>query len=129
MINARGRFHAAIVEEVPVESRDPAARDSGSPSRTRAAITSGMLVRLKAKSPGVPVARLCSADSFKTVVCKFISETFPRLKHLRPGRWNIQQIGGRERTVIARYERSVVALGEGFHLHYEDALEARSSVG
>jgi hypothetical protein len=46
-----------------------------------------------------------SGNRFEAIVCKFISETFPRLNHLRPGRWGIQQIGGRERTVIARYEQ------------------------
>jgi hypothetical protein len=46
-----------------------------------------------------------SGNRFEAIVCKFISETFPRLTHLRPGRWSIQQIGGRERTVIARYEQ------------------------
>jgi len=46
-----------------------------------------------------------SGNQFEAIVCKFISQTLPRLSHLRPGEWKIQQITGRERTVIARYEQ------------------------
>ena len=31
--------------------------------------------------------------------------TFPRLAHLRPGEWAIQQVTGRDRTAIARFEQ------------------------
>jgi hypothetical protein len=46
-----------------------------------------------------------SGNHFEAITCKFINETFPRLPHLRPGNWTIQQIVGRERTIIARFEQ------------------------
>ena len=46
-----------------------------------------------------------SGNQFEAITCKFISQTFPRLAHLRPGGWTIQQITGRDRTVIARFEQ------------------------
>ena len=46
-----------------------------------------------------------SGNQFEAITCKFISSTFPRLAHLRPGEWTIQQITGRDRTAIARFEQ------------------------
>ena len=34
----------------------------------------------------------------------------PHLTHLRPGEWTIQQITGRDRTAIARFEQPDLAL-------------------
>ena len=46
-----------------------------------------------------------SGSKFEAIVANFLEETFLRLGHLRPGRWTIQQVTGRERTLIARYEQ------------------------
>jgi NgoMIV restriction enzyme len=103
--NSRCTFHAALLEQVL------RANDVGIPSnadgsnQTSVGIAAGILVRLGAEAVGARLAGQMSGNRFEAIVCKFISETFPRLKHLRPGRWGIQQIGGLERTVIARYEQ------------------------
>jgi hypothetical protein len=102
---ARRSFHAALLEQVL------RANDVGIPSnadgsnQTSVGIAARILVRLGAEAVGARLAGQMSGNRFEAIVCKFISETFPRLSHLRPGRWSIQQIGGRERTVIARYEQ------------------------
>jgi hypothetical protein len=102
---ARRSFHAALLEQVL------RANDVGIPSnadgsnQTSVGIAAGILVRLGAEAVGARLAGQMSGNRFEAIVCKFISETFPRLRHLRPGLWSIQQIGGRERSVIARYEQ------------------------
>ncbi len=102
---ARRSFHAALLEQVlrANEAGIPSNADGSNP--TSVAIASGILIRLGAEAVGARLAGQMSGNKFEAIVCKFISETFPRLNHLRPGKWAITQITGRERTVIARFEQ------------------------
>lgn len=102
---ARRSFHAALLEQVLRANSDGVASNADGSNQTSIGIAAKILVRLGAEAVGARLAGQMSGNRFEAIVCKFISETFPRLNHLRPGRWGIQQIGGRERTVIARYEQ------------------------
>ncbi len=102
---ARRSFHAALLEQVLRASSDGIPSNADGANQASIGIAARILVRLGAEAVGARLAGQMSGNRFEAIVCKFISETFPRLKHLRPGRWGIQQIGGRERTVIARYEQ------------------------
>jgi hypothetical protein len=102
---ARRSFHAALLEQVLRANEAGIASNADGSNQTSVAIAAGILNRLGAEAVGARLAGQMSGNRFEAIVCKFISETFPRLNHLRPGRWGIQQIGGRERTVIARYEQ------------------------
>ncbi len=102
---ARRSFHAALLEQVlrANQAGVPSNADGSNPASV--AIASGILARLGAETVGARLAGQMSGSRFEAIISKFVSETFPRLRHLRPGRWGIQQIGGRERTAIARYEQ------------------------
>jgi NgoMIV restriction enzyme len=102
---ARRSFHAALLEQVLRANSDGIPSNADGSNQTSIGIAAKILIRLGAEAVGARLAGQMSGNRFEAIVCKFISETFPRLKHLRPGRWAIQQIGGRERTVIARYEQ------------------------
>lgn len=102
---ARRSFHAALLAEV-LRANDvgvPSNADSKNP--TSIAIAKGILTRLGAEITGARLAGQLSGNKFEAIVCKFVSQTFPRLPHLRPGNWSVRQIGGRGRTLIARYEQ------------------------
>jgi hypothetical protein len=104
---AEGRrsFHAALMEKVL------RANDVGIPSNAdgsnsaSVAIAKGILIRLGAEVTGARLAGQMSGNQFEAITCKFISQTFPRLGHLRPGEWTIQQVTARDRTALARYEQ------------------------
>lgn len=102
---ARRSFHAALLEQVL------RANDLGVPSNAdkdnvaSVTIAQGILNRLGAESTGARLAGQMSGNKFEAITCKFVSQTFPRLPHLRPGDWTVQQISGRDRTAIARYEQ------------------------
>lgn len=102
---ARRSFHAALIGQVlrANEAGIPSNADGGNPNSV--AIASGILRRLGAEIVGARLAGQMSGNRFEAIVCKFVSETFLRLEHLRPGRWQVQQITGRERTAIAKYEQ------------------------
>lgn len=42
-------------------------------------------------------------DEFEKEVCRFIQSTFAKLGHLRPGKWDILQIKGRNKNIIGNY--------------------------
>jgi hypothetical protein len=102
---ARRSFHAALLEKVLRTS------DAGIPSNAdgnntaSVALAKGILSRLGTEVIGARLAGQMSGNQFEAITCKFISQTFPHLSHLRPGDWSIQQITGRDRTTIARFEQ------------------------
>ena len=53
------------------------------------------------------VAGQTAGASFEAITMSFVKETFPRLQHLRPGKWEILKLGNRSRTktsAFAQYE-------------------------
>lgn len=54
---------------------------------------------------GAKLAGQMSGNKFEEVCAKFVNETFPRMRHLRPGAWTISRVAGRNRLEIARYEQ------------------------
>jgi len=46
-----------------------------------------------------------AGNQFEAICADFVRSTFLRLDHLRPGRWTVQQVKGRNRLEIARYEQ------------------------
>ena len=102
---ARRSFHAALMEAVLRTSAAGIPSNADGANQTSVSIAKGVVTRLGAEVIGARLAGQMSGNQFEAIVCKFIGETFPRLKDLRPGRWTIQQITGRERTAIARFEQ------------------------
>jgi hypothetical protein len=102
---ARRSFHAALIERVlrANEAGVPSNADVGNASSI--AIAKGILTRLGAEATGARLAGQMSGNQFEAITCRFISQTFPRLMHLRPGLWTIQQVTGRDRTALARFEQ------------------------
>jgi hypothetical protein len=102
---ARRSFHAALLERVlrANEAGIPSNADGGNSSSV--AIARGILTRLGAEATGARLAGQMSGNQFEVITCRFISQAFPRLMHLRPGRWTIQQVTGRDRTALARFEQ------------------------
>ena len=104
-VEARRSFHAALLEKV-LRANDAGIPSNADGSNTASvAIAKGILVRLGAESTGARLAGQMSGNQFESIVCKFISQTFPRLAHLRPGEWSIQQVTARDRTALARFEQ------------------------
>jgi len=105
LAEARRSFHAALLEKVLRANRDGVPSNADGNNGVSVAIASGILDRLGSESTGARLAGQMSGNEFEVITCKFFSQTFPRLSHLRPGEWTIQQITGRDRTAIARFEQ------------------------
>ena len=102
---ARRSFHAALLEKVLRANADGIPSNADGANGVSVAIANGILVRLGAEAIGARLAGQMSGNQFEAITCNFISQTFPHLSHLRPGEWTIQQITGRDRTAIARFEQ------------------------
>ncbi|MHB1699129.1 MAG: NgoMIV family type II restriction endonuclease [Acidobacteriaceae bacterium] len=102
---ARRSFHAALLEQVLRANDQGVPSNADKDSATSVALAKGILAKLGAEATGARLAGQMSGSKFEAITCKFVSETFPRLPHLRPGDWTIQQIGSRDRSAIARFEQ------------------------
>ena len=70
------------------------------------AIARGIAERLSAetgeRSPGQT-----SGTAFEEIIASFIKATFPRIQHLRPGKWEVKKLGNRNKvktSEFAQYE-------------------------
>src|ERR1035438_8287808 len=102
---ARRSFHAALLEKVLRANEAGIPSNADGSNVVSVALAKGILFRLGAEATGARLAGQMSGNQFEAITCKFISQTFPHLTHLRPGEWTIQQITGRDRTAIARFEQ------------------------
>lgn len=102
---ARRSFYAALFENVLRTNDAGVPTNADKDSAASVAIAKGILSRLGAEATGARLAGQMSGNQFEAIVCKFISQTFTHLSHLRPGEWAIQQVKGRDRTALARYEQ------------------------
>lgn len=102
---ARRSFHAALLEGVLRADKEGIPSNADGKNRVSVALAKGILSRLGPETIGARLAGQMSGNQFEAITCKFISNTFPRLAHLRPGEWAIQQITGRDRTTLARFEQ------------------------
>lgn len=102
---ARRSFHAALLEQVLRANHLGIPSNADKDSVASVNLSKGILAKLGAETIGARLAGQMSGNQFEAIVCNFLSQTFPRLPHLRPGNWTIQQIGGRNRTAIAKFDQ------------------------
>jgi hypothetical protein len=102
---ARRSFHAALLERVLLtnELGVPANADGG--NKASVAIASGIRARLGSEVSGARLAGQMAGNLFEDISCKFLTETFPHLAHLRPGDWKIYQVTARNRLILAQFEQ------------------------
>lgn len=102
---ARKDFHASLLKTtLTINDRNIPSNADGS-NRSSIAIARGIAEILKAETIAERLAGQTSGNQFEGICANFVKETFVDLGHLRPGRWDIHQVSGRNRLEIARYEQ------------------------
>jgi hypothetical protein len=99
---ARAEFHRWLLESLLTISDKGVPSNADKDNRTSVAIASGIARRLQAET-GVRSPAQTSGNDFEDVVARFVQATFTRLAHLRPGQWEVRQVGNRNRAEIAKY--------------------------
>ncbi|MDC8448335.1 MAG: NgoMIV family type II restriction endonuclease [Nitrospira sp.] len=101
---SRKAFYKALVNVLLIDTAGvPSNADKDNPLSVR--IASGIAKLIEAESRGTRLAAQASGSKFEEICLTFLTNTFLRLKHLRPGQWKIARVPGRSRLALASYEQ------------------------
>jgi hypothetical protein len=104
-VHLRKAFHAELLKSTLTTNDNGVVSNADSSNRTSKAIAKGIADLLKSETISERIAGQTSGNQFETSCANFVCEAFQKLQHLRPGTWDIHQVGGRNRLEIARYEQ------------------------
>ena len=91
--NARKWFHGQLVYRgVLVVDAQGVPSNSDKDSKPSCAIGKLVACDLRARK-GKKLSAQIAGSIFEELVCEFIKETFPKLQHLRPGKWKVVNLG------------------------------------
>lgn len=102
---ARKRFHAMLLESTLTTNSAGVVSNADSSNNTSKKIAKGIADLLNAETIGERIAGQTSGDQFESICANFVQDTFLQLHHLRPGKWDVHQVTGRNRLEIAKYEQ------------------------
>lgn len=102
---ARKAFHAELLKNTLTINSMGVVSNADSSNTTSKAIAKGIAELLQAETIGERIAGQTSGNQFEGLCAGFVQQTFLRLRHLRPGVWDVHQVSGRNRLEIARYEQ------------------------
>jgi hypothetical protein len=99
---ARKEFHATLLDQIlSTEKGIPSNADRHSRSSCR--IAEKIAGQIGEVTRTERLAGQMSGSQFEQICLSFIAATFPLLSNLRPGKWSIRHIGGRNRLAIADF--------------------------
>src|SRR4051794_16301287 len=101
---ARRAFHAALIRQV-LFCHDGIAANADSSNPASIAIAKSILSQLGEEVQGRRLPGQQAGNKFEEIVGEFVKQTFGVLTHLRPGSWLIEQITGRNQSILARFEQ------------------------
>jgi len=102
---ARRSFHAALMKAVLQINSAGVPANADKDSSMSVALARGILGRLGPEVVGARLAAQTSGSQFEEICKNFLQLTFAELGHLRPGKWSVKCVGGRNRMEIAKYEQ------------------------
>ena len=103
LAEARRRFHAALLDTLLLTDRGvPSNADKHNKQSVELAV--GILDRLGAGAVEGRLAGQMAGSRFEEICKEFLQETFPKLAHLRPGRWIIAK-GKGGRSSITQFDQ------------------------
>jgi hypothetical protein len=107
LLEARKKYHNALVENrVLTITEDGIASNADSSNAPSKAIGKMVAERLGA-IVGTKVKGQTSGTLFEQITMQFVSDTFPKLQHLRPGNWTVLNLGNQnavKTSDFAQYE-------------------------
>lgn len=104
-LNARRAFHATLLKSTLTINSTGVVSNADSSSRLSKAIAKGIANKLKAETVSERIAGQTSGNQFESICAEFVRQTFLKLRHLRPGLWDVHQVSSRNRLEIACYEQ------------------------
>lgn len=102
LVTERSAFHQALLQSLLTVSTTGVASNADKDNKTSVKIAKGIADQLSATT-GVRAAAQTSGNDFEAHVAEFVKRSFATLAHLRPGQWDVRQVGNRNRAEIAKY--------------------------
>lgn len=116
---ARKKYHQALVAEGVLSlNKDGVASNADSSNRPSIAIAKAIAEKLGANE-SIKLKGQTAGTKFEQITMQFLTDTFPKLQHLRPGSWTVMNLGNQsaiKTSDFAQYE----------HLAYLSELVARN---
>lgn len=108
---ARRAFHERLVQRLLVVDAAGVASNADKDQRASRDIARSIADSLGATA-GKRLDGQTAGDEFEKITAEFLEATFPKLDHLRPGKWSIVGVRGRGGLPIAKFDqyRHLVAL-------------------
>ncbi|MBD8482497.1 NgoMIV family type II restriction endonuclease [Pseudomonas coleopterorum] len=104
-LQARKEFHASLLKTTLTINDKGVPSNADSSNKGSISIAKGIAELLKAETIAERQAGQTSGNEFEGACAEFVRNTFLKLKHLRPGDWDVHQVSGRNRLEIAKYEQ------------------------
>ena len=101
----RRRFHAQLLESILTIDSKGVASNADSNNKLSIDLAKHVADQLGRTTVQLRGAGQTSGNKFEAHCRDFLDRTFTSLAHLRPGHWQIDQITGRNRLEIARYDQ------------------------
>lgn len=105
--SARRKFHKALLDSgVLAINPSGVATNADKDHAPSVFIAKGIADRLMAETADRQAGQT-SGTAFEAITMQFVEDTFPRLQHLRPGKWVVKKLGNRSHTktsAFAQYE-------------------------
>ena len=102
---ARREFHAELLQATLTTNAAGVVSNADGSNNTSKAIAREIAQLLRAETIGERIPGQTSGNQFEVICAQFVEKTFLKLRHLRPGKWKVQQVSGRNRLEIAKYEQ------------------------
>ena len=100
---SRKQFHEVLVSSKVLSlSVDGVASNADGSNAPSKALALSIAKKLGAKT-GTKLPAQTSGSLFESAVCDFLKRTFPKLQHLRPGKWSIFNLGNHAETQTASF--------------------------
>ncbi len=107
--DARRSLHSALLKSVLTSHGGvPTNADTDNPASVE--IAQGVLELLGTARQSARLAGQMSGNKFELVVQGFLEATFPKLSHLRPGRWEIKRVTHRRRSFRGSREQPAAGI-------------------
>ncbi len=101
---ARRSFHAALFASV-LRTDKGVPSNADKHSKPSVSIALGIIERLGPETKGARLAGQMAGSQFEEICSEYLKETFSRLRHLRPGQWEVGKSTGGGRLAIAQFDQ------------------------
>ncbi len=100
----RRAFHGHLIGEILTSDEGGVPSNADRKNKTSIDLSQRILSQLQKGSTAQKLVGQTLGNKFESIVLEFIASTFPRLSHLRPGRWIIGKATG-GRTALSSYDQ------------------------